>query len=87
VRQNEDCRACGWTDDPAQSADPDLAVGANNRSLNQARTAWIAEQEASRLRIQARKAALPLFAPEEGHAPSFTNESALEDAEVALEPV
>jgi hypothetical protein len=79
--QNEDCRACGWTDDPAQSADPNLAGGANKRSLNQARIAWLAEQEALS------RVPLP-FAPKEGRAPSFTNESALEDAdEVALEPV
>jgi hypothetical protein len=86
--QNEDCGACSWTDDPAQSADPDLSVGANNRSLNQARIAWLAEQEASRLRIQARKAASLPSVLEEGRAPSFANESALEDADVAaLEPV
>jgi hypothetical protein len=79
--QNEDCGVCGWTDDPAQSADPDLAAGANNRSLNQARIAWLAEQEAiSRIRLPS--------APEERYTPEFANESALEDVdEVALEPV
>jgi ribosomal protein L37AE/L43A len=33
----EICSVCGWEDDPAQLADPDLAGGANRESLNQAR--------------------------------------------------
>ena len=36
----EICPVCGWEDDPAQSADPDLEGGANDMSLNAARAAW-----------------------------------------------
>jgi rubredoxin len=38
------CAVCGWEDDPAQSADPDLAGGANRESLDQARETWRAKQ-------------------------------------------
>ncbi|MCA1443337.1 hypothetical protein I6F07_24575 [Ensifer sp. IC4062] len=33
----EICGVCGWEDNPAQEADPDLAGGANKVSLLQAR--------------------------------------------------
>lgn len=33
----EICPVCGWEDDPVQKRDPDLAGGANSRSLNEAR--------------------------------------------------
>jgi uncharacterized Zn finger protein (UPF0148 family) len=36
----EICPVCGWEDDPAQSADPGFAGGANELSLNAARAAW-----------------------------------------------
>jgi rubredoxin len=41
----EICSVCGWEDDPAQSADPDLAGGANRESLNQARANWRGKQQ------------------------------------------
>jgi hypothetical protein len=41
----EICPVCGWEDDPAQSGDPDLAGGANNDSLNQARATWRRKHE------------------------------------------
>jgi hypothetical protein len=34
------CSVCGWEDDPVQADNPDLAGGANDLSLNQARAAW-----------------------------------------------
>jgi hypothetical protein len=40
----EICSVCGWEDDPAQSADPDLRGGANKMSLHQARAAWREKQ-------------------------------------------
>jgi hypothetical protein len=36
----EICPVCGWEDDPAQSADPGFAGGANAVSLDAARAAW-----------------------------------------------
>lgn len=36
----EICPVCGWEDDPTQAADPDLAGGANELSLNAARATW-----------------------------------------------
>jgi hypothetical protein len=36
----EVCSVCAWEDDPVQSADPDLAGGANQESLNVARAKW-----------------------------------------------
>jgi len=41
----EICSVCGWEDDPSQSADPQLAGGANKQSLNQARAAWTHTQQ------------------------------------------
>ena len=38
----EICPVCNWEDDPAQAGDPDLAGGANELSLNEARAAWMA---------------------------------------------
>jgi hypothetical protein len=51
---------------------------------HQARIAWLAEQEAlSRIRLPSTP-----YVQEENRAPSFANESALQDADaVALEPV
>ncbi|MDR5760871.1 CPCC family cysteine-rich protein [Caballeronia sp. LZ035] len=43
----EICDICGWEDDPVQSADPDYKGGANEMSLNQARTAWLARKSNS----------------------------------------
>ncbi len=40
----EICRRCGWEDDPVQARDPDLRVGANAMSLNEARAAWRAKE-------------------------------------------
>jgi len=40
VGKFETCELCGWKDDPAQSADPDLKGGANAPSLNEAQAAW-----------------------------------------------
>jgi hypothetical protein len=37
---HEICRVCGWEDDPAQSADPAYAGGANRMSLNQSKKEW-----------------------------------------------
>ncbi|MDR3304115.1 MAG: hypothetical protein LBS86_06850, partial [Treponema sp.] len=79
------CRACGWTDDPVQSANPDLAGGANRRSLNQARIDWLAEQETLRQFIEARKASSPPFVPEASNDASCT-ENAREET-VAFEPL
>jgi len=31
---------CGWEDDPGQRKHPDDAIGANEISLNQAKSAW-----------------------------------------------
>jgi hypothetical protein len=36
----EVCEVCGWEDDPIQTADPEYPGGANNESLNEARTRW-----------------------------------------------
>jgi len=36
----EICPVCGWEDDPIQFRDPDFAGGANEMSLNEARTVW-----------------------------------------------
>ena len=36
----EICDVCGWEDDPTQSKDPDVAGGANEMSLKEARAAW-----------------------------------------------
>lgn len=41
----EICPKCGWEDDPAQSADPDLEGGANELSLNEARAEWAAKSK------------------------------------------
>ena len=38
--ENLYCDVCEWTDDPAQSNDPNLENGANATSLNQARAIW-----------------------------------------------
>jgi Cysteine-rich CPCC len=43
----EICDTCGWEDDPVQGGDPDVAGGANDQSLNQARTAWAARKSAA----------------------------------------
>ena len=37
----EICEVCGWEDDPAQLRDPDLAGGANDVSLNEARENYL----------------------------------------------
>ena len=37
----EICKVCGWEDDPTQSADPNYKGGANTKSLNEARNAWM----------------------------------------------
>jgi hypothetical protein len=42
----EICSVCNWEDDPAQSADPDLAGGANAESLHAARTNWRRKEQA-----------------------------------------
>lgn len=34
------CPVCGWANDYAQAADPDLEHGDNTMSLNEARKAW-----------------------------------------------
>ncbi|WP_310633350.1 CPCC family cysteine-rich protein [Paraburkholderia sp.] len=39
----EICEVCGWEDDPVQSGDPTFAGGANQSSLNEARTRWQAK--------------------------------------------
>lgn len=36
----EICEVCGWEDDPFQSENPDYPGGANELSLNQARSIW-----------------------------------------------
>ncbi|CND52307.1 CPCC family cysteine-rich protein [Yersinia pseudotuberculosis] len=36
----EICPVCNWEDDPVQSRKPDLAGGANQMSLNEAREAY-----------------------------------------------
>lgn len=36
----EICPVCNWEDDPVQSKKPDLAGGANQMSLNEARRAY-----------------------------------------------
>lgn len=36
----EVCTICGWIDDLNQNADPDLEVGSNPISLNEARRRW-----------------------------------------------
>lgn len=36
----EICPVCNWEDDPVQSKKPDLAGGANQMSLNEAREAY-----------------------------------------------
>lgn len=36
----EVCEVCDWEDDPVQSKNPDFEGGANEKSLNQARTDW-----------------------------------------------
>lgn len=41
----EICDTCGWEDDPAQEGDLDLAGGANQLSLNQARVSWKGSQK------------------------------------------
>lgn len=38
----EICEVCGWEDDPSQASNPELAGGANNLSLVQARQQWLA---------------------------------------------
>ena len=42
----EVCTICGWIDDPNQNADPDLEVGSNPISLNEARRRWQASNHA-----------------------------------------
>ena len=42
----EICPVCNWEDDPAQAHDPNLAGGANELSLNEARAAWEAGKRA-----------------------------------------
>jgi rubredoxin len=36
------CNVCHWEHDPVQEADPNYRGGANKRSLNEAKSAWIA---------------------------------------------
>jgi hypothetical protein len=36
----EICEVCNWEDDPVQREDPNLAGGANEPSLKQARSFW-----------------------------------------------
>lgn len=37
---HENCSQCGWEDDPAQRACPDMRGGANKHSLVEARESW-----------------------------------------------
>ena len=41
----EICPICGWEDDPAQAGDPELAGGANELSLDEARAQWQAQKD------------------------------------------
>lgn len=41
------CPICGWIDDPAQNADPDLTDGSNDISLHQAQREWETQQNKS----------------------------------------
>ena len=41
----EICPVCAWEDDPAQARDPNLAGGANESSLTEARAAWKARRD------------------------------------------
>ena len=40
VDEYDICEVCNWENDPVQLVNPDLAVGANRMSLNQAREAY-----------------------------------------------
>ena len=35
------CPICGWQDDPVQNADPQESAGPNDRTLTQARNAFL----------------------------------------------
>ena len=41
----EICNRCGWEDDPLQREQPDFSGGANEESLEQARTLWKEDPE------------------------------------------
>lgn len=42
------CDVCYWENDPVQYRDPDYRGGANKESLNEARAAWKAKQDAKK---------------------------------------